>query len=177
MAFRLRFPAVVASCALLFACGDDGVSNCCSPAASPSPGATPASTSAVTPGAHTGPTEITFLVADPAPDSTLTGCQADASGCDGRIRMSFRLRSASGGPVLDAIAYLHGSNKLACWRADTGPFRLDAGVSRDVLVVFDQRDPRACGAPSEIETMKLVVEGTVETASLQEWSIHYDLRP
>jgi hypothetical protein len=91
--------------------------------------------------------------------------------------MRFRLRNPAGGPVLDAIAFLHRTNKLACWRAATGSFHLDAGVPREILVVFDQRDPGACATPSEIATMKLVVEGPVETASLQEWAIRYDLRP
>lgn len=175
MSLGVRFPAAIASCALLFACGDgDEQTPCCAPppVTSPSPVAP-----GPTPGAHTGPTEITFLAAEPAPGSTLTGCQADASGCDGRIRMRFRLRNPTGGPVLDAIGFLHGTNHLACWRGSTGPFRLEAGAASDVLVLFDQRDPRACSAPSEIATMKLVVEGTVETASLQEWAIRYDLRP
>ncbi len=128
------------------------------------------------PGAHTGPTEITFLAADPPPGATLTGCQADASGCDGRIRMRFSLRNPTGGPVLYATAFLHASNKLACWRATSPQFRLEAGVATDFTAVFDQRDP-TCFAPSEIATMKVVVEGTVEVASAQEWAVHYDLRP
>jgi hypothetical protein len=170
LAHWARFPAAVASCTLLLACGggDRVPTGCCVQV--------PVN-SGPTPGAHTGPTGITFLAAEPPPGSTLSGCQADASGCDGRIRMRFRLLNPTGGPALDAIGFLHGSNKLACWRGTTGPFRLEAGVTSDVLVVFDQRDPRACSAPSEIATMKLVVEGTVETASLQEWLVHYDLRP
>jgi hypothetical protein len=139
------------------------------------PSATPTSPPAVSPGAHTGLTEITFLAAEPPPGSTLTGCLGDASGCDGRIRMRFRLRNPTGGPVLDAIGFLHTTSLLACWRGTTGPFRLEAGAT-EVLIVFDRREP-ACFAPSEIATMKLVVEGTVEVASLQEWAIRYDLRP
>jgi hypothetical protein len=177
MAFRARFPAAAAAaCTLLLGCGDEGHTACC--VVTPPPCCVvPSDPSSVPPGAHSGPTEITFLAADPAPGSTLAGCQPDASGCDGRIRMRFRLLNRTGGPVLDAIGFLHGSNKLACWRGTTGPFRLEAGVTSELLVVFDQRDPRACVAPSEIATMKLVVEGTVETASLQEWVVHYDLRP
>jgi len=177
MAFRARFPAAVAAgCTLLLGCGGEGHTTCC--VVTPPPCCVvPSDPSSVPPGAHSGPTGITFLAADPAPGSTLTGCLPDASGCDGRIRMRFRLLNRTGGPVLDAIGFLHGSNKLACWRGTTGPFRLEAGAASDVFVVFDQRDPRACSAPSEIATMKLVVEGTVETASLQEWVVHYDLRP
>lgn len=174
MSLGVRFPAAIASCALLLACGDgeDEHTPCCAPppVTSPSPAAP-----GPTPGAHSGATEITFLAADPAPGSTLTGCRTDASGCDGRIRMRFRLRSPTGGPVLNAVAFLHAQNLLACWRATTGPFQLAAGDS-ELAFVFDQREP-ACAAPNSIETMKLVVEGTVEVASLQEWKIHYDLRP
>ncbi len=141
------------------------------------PSATPTSPPAVSPGAHTGLTEITFLAAEPPPGSTLTGCRADASGCDGRIRMRFRLRNATGGPVLDAVAFLHRTNHLACWRGTTGPLQLAAGVESDVVIVFDQRDPAACTAPSEIATMKLVVVGPVEVDSLQEWAVSYALQP
>ncbi len=162
----------MAFCALLAGCGsgEEGHTTCC---VQPTPPATP---SAANPGTHTGPTEITFLAADPPPGATLNGCQADASGCDGRIRMRFALRNPTGGPVLYATAFLHASNKLACWRSTSPPFRLEPGVTVELLAVFDQRDP-TCAAPSEIATMKLVVEGTVEVASLQEWAIHYDLRP
>jgi len=149
--------------------GEEGHTTCC---VQPSP---PADT-AVAAGAHTGPTEITFLAAEPPPGATLNGCLADASGCDGRIRMRFALRNPIGGSVLYATAFLHASNRLACWRATSGPFRLEAGVTDELLAVFDQRDP-TCFTPSEIATMKVVVEGTVEVASLQEWAIHYDLRP
>ncbi len=173
MALRARFPAAIAACTLLLGCGDEGHTTCCAI----TPCCTvPPNPSAVPPGAHSGLTEITFLAANPAPGSTLTGCQPDASGCDGRIRMRFRLLNPTGGPVLDAIGFLHGSNKLACWRGTTGPFRLEAGAATEVLIVFDQREP-LCAAPSEIANMKLVVEGTVEVASLQEWAVRYDLRP
>ena len=66
--------------------------------------------------------------------------------------------------------------RLSTRRATSGPFRLEAGAATDLTAVFDQRDP-TCSAPSEIATMKVVVEGTVEVASLQEWAVHYDLRP
>jgi hypothetical protein len=127
-------------------------------------------------GAHTGPTEITFLAAEPAPGSTIEGCGRDASGCSSRVRMRFRLLSASGGPVLDAIGYLHAMNLLACHRGATGAFELQPGVAREVEIVFDQADP-ACGVPATIANMKLVLNAPVQTASLQEWSVRYELRP
>ena len=139
------------------------------PTPSPEPGA-------VVAGAHTGPTEISFLSAEPSPGATIDGCGRDASGCRGRVRMLFRLLSASGGPVLDAIGYLHATNLLACHRGATGAFELQPGMARELEVVFDQADP-ACGVPATIANMKLVLNAPVQTASLQEWAVRYELRP
>jgi hypothetical protein len=142
----------------------------------PVPITTP-SPAAVAIGAHTGRTEITVLEAQPAPGATLSGCGRDGTGCGGRIRMRFRLRNATGGPVLDAVAFLHATTLVACWRGSTGPFRLEAGAATELSIVFDQPDTAACGAPADIATMKLVVVGPVEVDSLQEWAIRYTLLP
>jgi hypothetical protein len=131
---------------------------------------------AVVVGVHTGPTAITFLAAEPTPGATIDGCGRDASGCRGRVRMRFRLLSASGGPVLDAIGFLHATNLLACHRGAAGAFELQPGVAREVEIVFDQADP-ACGVPASIAHMKLVLNAPVQTASLQEWAVRYELRP
>ena len=154
-------------------CGDDA------PTAAPTPSPTPTPTpgpGSVVAGGHNGPTEITFLSAEPAPGSTIAGCGRDASGCSGRVQMRFRLLSAGGGPVLFATAFLHATNKIACERGTTGPFQLQPGVPTELVIVYDQPDP-ACGIPATISDMKLVVEGPVQTASLQEWAIRYELRP
>ena len=171
MPLTIRFSAMALAGLLGAACGGETTV----PMVPPSP--TPTSPLAVSPGAHTGLTQITFLAAEPAPGSTLSGCGTDASGCDGRVRMRFQLRNATGGPVLDAVAFLHGTNHLACWRGTTGPLQLAAGVASEVLIVFDQRDPAACMVPGEIATMKLAVVGPVEVDSLQEWAVSYALRP
>jgi hypothetical protein len=143
----------------------------------PTPTATPTPDTGVVVGTHTGPTEITFVAADPAPGSTIAGCGLDASGCSGRVRMRFRLLSASGGPVLDAIGFLHATNKLACYRGSTGPLDLQAGVAAEVLIVFDQPDAAACGMPATIANMKVVLNAPVQTDGLQEWAIRYEFRP
>jgi hypothetical protein len=151
-------------------CGDDSAPTVIpTPTPSPGPGA-------VVAGAHTGPTEITFLSAEPSPGATIEGCGRDASGCRGRVRMRFRLFSASGGPVLDAIGFLHATNLLACYRGATGALQLQPGAAREVEIAFDQADA-ACGVPATIANMKLVLNAPVETASLQEWAVRYELRP
>ncbi len=130
----------------------------------------------VTPGAHSGSTEIVFVSAEPAPGATIAGCGVDATGCVGRVSIRFRLLSAAGGPVLDAIGFLHATNKLACYRGSTGAFTLAPGVAKEVVVVFDAADP-ACGLPADIATMKLVLSAPAPVDALQEWAIRYSFRP
>jgi len=90
------------------------------------------------------------------------------------VRMRFRLLSASGGPVLDAIGFLHATNKIACYRGSTGPFDLQPGVPAEVLIQFDVADA-ACGMPATITDMKVVLSAPVQTDGLQEWAIRYEL--
>ena len=153
-------PAVVLG--LLTICG------ACRNTASPT-GPTPAPPAA--PSAHSGPVTITLLEATPAPGSTVTGCGAQIAGCVNRVRMRFVLSPPASGPVLHVVAYLHATNKVACLSALTGPFELQQGQSRSVELVFDRADN--CGVPVTISTMAVVVEGTVEVASRQEWTIGY----
>jgi hypothetical protein len=167
----LRLACVVAVVAT--ACGDGSP-----PGAVPLPGTSPSPPpDGVVVGPRTGPTQITFLSADPPPGSTITGCGPDAAGCSGRVRMRFRLLSASGGPVLDAIGFLHATTKLACYRGTTGRLDLEPGVPREILVAFDQPDAAACGMPATIANMKVVLNAPVQTDGLQEWAIRYELGP
>lgn len=171
---RTSGPGLALGAAALFAlgCGDGG-----QPIGGPSPPVpTPTATidAGVAVGAHTGPTQITFLAAEPAPGSTIAGCGTNASGCSGRVRMRFRLLSATGGPVLDAIGFLHATNKIACYRGSTGPLDLQPGVPAEVLIVFDEPDA-ACGVPATITNMKVVLSAPVQTDGLQEWGIRYEL--
>ena len=161
--------------AFSLSCVDHSPTAAPAPSPAPTPTPTPGPGSVVA-GGHSGPTEITFLSAEPVPGSTITGCGRDASGCSGRVQMRFRLLSAGGGPVLFATAFLHATNKIACERGTTGPFQLQAGVPTELVIVYDQPDS-ACGVPATISDMKLVVEGPIQTASLQEWAIRYELRP
>jgi hypothetical protein len=171
---RSRGPSLVLAALLAHGCEDGGTSVVV-PTPVPSPSPTPVGGAVV--GPHTGPTEITFLSAEPPPGTTITGCGANAGGCSGRVRMRFRLLSAGGGPVLDAIGFLHATNKLACYRGSTGPLDLRPGVPTEVLIVFDQPDAAACGIPATIANMKVVLSAPVQTDGLQEWAIAYELRP
>jgi hypothetical protein len=157
---------------LVVACGENA-----GPVAPPTPAPIPTpGPGDVVVGAHTGPTEITFVAAEPPPGSTIAGCGANAGGCSGRVRMRFRLLSATGGPVLAAIGFLHATTKLACYRGSTGPLDLQPGVPAEVLIVFDQPDA-ACGVPATVANMKVVLNAPVQTDGLQEWAIRYELRP
>jgi hypothetical protein len=162
--------------ALLLAAGcGDGPAPIVTPTPTPSP--TPPPVTEVVVGPRTGPTEITFLAAEPPPGSTITGCGANAAGCSGRVRMRFRLLSSSGGPVLDAIGFLHATNKVACYRGTTGPLELRAGVPAEVVIVFDQPDAGACAMPASIANMKVVLSAPIQTDGLQEWGVRYEFRP
>ncbi len=163
-----------ASLLLSTGCGDATPTVVTTPSPLPT-GMTPPPTSVVV-GPATGPTAIAFVSADPAPGSTIEGCGARASGCAGRVRMRFRLLSAVGGPVLNAIGYLHATNQLACYRGSTGGFNLASGVSSEIEMVFDGFDD-ACGMPATIATMKVVLSAPIQTDGLQEWGIRYELRP
>jgi hypothetical protein len=157
-------------------CGDG------TPTVVPTPTPTPVPTPTATPdtgvvvGPHTGPTEITFVSANPPPGSTIAGCGSKASGCSGRVRMRFRLLSASGGPVLNAIGFLHATNQLACYRGSTDRLDLAPGVPYEIEIVFDEADD-TCGMPATIATMKVVLNAPGQTDGLQEWGIRYELRP
>jgi len=157
-------------------CGD-GAPPTVVPTPTPAPVPAPAPGTEVVVGPHTGPTQITFLAAEPSPGSTIAGCGKDAAGCSGRVRMRFRLLSASGGPVLDAIGFLHATTKLACYRGSTGPIELPAGVPAEVVIAFDQPDAGACAMPATIANMKVVLNAPGQTEGLQEWAIRYELRP
>jgi hypothetical protein len=174
----MRPSSLVAALCLLTLPGvgcEDGAHPIVLPTPSPTPTSTPAT--GVVVGPRTGPTEISFVSADPVPGSTIAGCGANAGGCAGRVRMRFRLLSAAGGPVLDAIGFLHATTQLACFRGSTGALDLRPGVPTEVVIVFEQPDAAACGVPATIATMKVVLNAPVQTDGLQEWAVRYELRP
>lgn len=129
----------------------------------------------VVPGSATGPTRITFVSADPRPGTTVSGCGNDVRGCPGRVRMVFRLAPSGTGPVLRFVVFLHAASQQACFVASTGPLSLRAGEETSLQVVLDPSD--ACLAPLEITDLAANLEGSVEVASRQEWTIGYTFAP
>ncbi len=128
------------------------------------------------PGPHTGLVAIDYTGANVAPGSTIAGCGPTLSGCAGRLRLSFRLRSASAGPVLFTAATLHGVNKVACLSASGGAFSIGANAVVPLDLVFDQVNAQ-CGLPFEVTDMAVVVEGTIEVESRQEFTVRYRFSP
>ena len=160
--FLARAIALAAAVALLApGCGNER-----SPT-SPSPPSPPP----IVAGIRSGPVVIAFVDATPVPGSTIAGCGGLIAGCANRLRMQFTLAPAQSGSVLYVAAFLHATNKIACLSALTGPMELVAGQSRPVEIVFDRAD--ACGVPLTIASMAVVVEGTVQVASRQEWTVAY----
>lgn len=127
------------------------------------------------PVAHQGPLDIAFVSASSAPGSTISGCGPLIAGCAGRLRITYRLRSTQAGSALFARGFLYGTNQLACLKGRLGSFPIPAGQDVPVEIVFDQPDD--CGTPLTIRAMALNIEGTVEIATRQEWTISYLFLP
>lgn len=161
-----RWLAVILAVACLASCDDHPTTPTPSP---PDPNEPVA-------GPRTGPVLIEYAGASVAPGSTIAGCGPTITGCAGRLRLSFRLRSAGAGTVLFTGATLHGANKVACLSARGGGFQLAANTTFPVDLVFDEVNP-ACGLPFESLDMGVSVEGTVEVASRQEFGIRYRFAP
>jgi hypothetical protein len=164
-AVRLSAAAVAVACTL--SCGHS---------TAPSPVPAPIDPNAPIPGAHTGPVAIEYVGANLAPGSTIAGCGPSIAGCAGRLRLSFRLRSAAAGPVLRTGATLHGANKTACLSASGDGFSLAANSTVTIDLVLDQVNP-ACALPFDGSDLAVNVEGTVEVASRQEFGIRYRFTP
>jgi len=89
--------------------------------------------------------------------------------------MVFRLAPSGTGPVLRFVVFLHSASKRACFVASTGPLSLRAGEETAIQVVLDPSDD--CLTPLAITDLAANVEGTIEVASRQEWTIGYTFAP
>jgi hypothetical protein len=149
------------------------VSGCGSQSTAPSPPDEP--NLQVIPVESTGPVRISFLSANIAPGSIVAGCGSLIEGCAGKLRMTFRLDAPADGPVLYARVYLHATNLVACLWGETAPFSVQARAASVVEISLDRAD--RCGTPTTMVTMAVVVEGPVQVASRQTWSLRYAFAP
>jgi hypothetical protein len=149
------------------------LSGCGSQSTAPSPLADP--NLQVTPIDSSGPVRLSFLFANITPGGVIPGCGSLIEGCAGRLRMTFRLDPASDGPVLYTRVYLHATNLVACLWGETPPFNVQARAPSLVDILFERAD--RCGTPTTMATMAMVVEGPVQIASRQTWSLRYVFAP
>jgi hypothetical protein len=156
--------------ALLAACGSETPMAAFPHGPAPTPDATQ-----VVPGLATGPTQIVFVSADPPPGSAVSGCGTLATGCPGRVRMIFRVMPAATGTVLRFVVALNSTAKRTCFLASTAPFAVRASEAQALQVVLDPSD--ACAVPFSITDLSANLEGSVDLASRQEWSIGYTFAP
>ena len=92
--------------------------------------------------------------------------------------MTFRVEPTGSGSVLFYRAFLHATDKTGCLIAPAAGGALQAGMARTVEVVFDEPDTSGrCRTPLDLRDLAFGVEGTVEVASRQEWSLSYRLSP
>ena len=150
---------------LLAACGGPGTA--------PSPPIDP--NLQVTPLDSNGPVRISFVSANMTPGTVVAGCGSLIEGCADRLRMTFRLDPPSDGPVLYARVYLHATNLIACLWGETPSFTMQARTSSVIEIPLERAD--RCGTPATVATMAVVVEGPVQIASRQTWSLHYVFAP
>jgi hypothetical protein len=116
-----------------------------------------------------------FVDSSVAPGGTLVGCGSLIAGCKGKLRMVFDLLPQSAGHALYLRAYVHAANQIACLWGETGSFDLRAGVRARLEISFDNAD--RCATPVTVVAMDAIVEGPVEVASRQEWTLSYEFAP
>ena len=89
------------------------------------------------------------------------------------MTITFDLEPSASGHVLYVVGFLHSLDLRACHVARLEPLELEGGRTRRITLAFE---PLGC-PPHDIATMAVVVEGSVEVASRQEWSVRYQFRP
>jgi len=139
------------------------------------PAPTPDPKTQVVPTKGAGPVQLRFVESSIAPGSTVGGCGSMIEGCKGRLRMAFNLLPQSAGHVLYLRVYIHATNQIACLWGETSSFDLRAGVVARVEVSLNNAD--RCGTPVTLVSMDGIVEGPVEVASRQEWTLNYVFAP
>jgi hypothetical protein len=159
---KVRMTAALLALPLLCACGNDGVTL--------PPVTNPPANNTVVPINASGPVRVSFAGANVAPGSILNGCGPMIAGCQGRLRMAFDLVPQQSGPVLGVSVYMH-APQIACLWGRSPSFNVTAGATVHVEIPLDNAD--ACATPLMATSMDVVVDGPVQIASRQEFTVNY----
>lgn len=135
---------------------------------------TPDPRNAVVPMNGFGPVRISFAGANVAPGSLLSGCGPLIAGCKDRLRIGFDLVPQQSGPVLGVSLYMH-APQIACLWGRSAPFTVTAGAPVHLEIPLDHAD--VCATPLTATSMDVIVDGPVQIASRQEFTVHYDFVP
>ena len=149
------------------------LSACAEPRSPLSPIPTPDPGTTVVPMNGSGLVRISFAGANVAPGSILQGCGPMIAGCQGRLRMAFDLMPQQSGPVLGVSVYMH-APQIACLWGRSPSFALAAGTPVHVEIPLDNADNAAvCATPLMATSMDVIVDGPIQIASRQEFTIRY----
>jgi len=151
----------------------------------PTPQPTPDPSRLVTPTATSGPGQILFVNADPAPGSVISGCGADLY-CPQTVGMNFDVRptvdigSANSGRDLYLAAFLYSGTRLCLSaRGNSLPFLLPAGQTQRVGVAFFT--DHGCVPPVSVDGMVAALYESVGGSSLlqfrQDWRLTFAFNP
>ena len=152
------------------------------PAAAPSPSPSPTpDPRSVVPLTNTGPGQIVFVAADPAPGTTFVGC-AGTGTCASRLQMAFRVRvdSTEYREYSFAVALYDATDRLCLWNGipavSVGFLRWPSGVFQDVVLDFQR--PVTCALPFTATEMLADVQGWLNGANSrsvvqQRWRLSY----
>jgi hypothetical protein len=164
MVVRL-FCKAVAGAALTVACGSS------TPA---TPSFNPA---AVVPTSGYGPVQISFLSATPPPGSTISGCGANPMGCQGRVSMTFLLRSNASGHLRSGAVYLFDANGIdGCFGMNLSPTDLAVGTGVVTTVRADIVN-QFCPMPLVIDRMVFTIYDEASLRSAQGFQVRYVFLP
>jgi len=132
---------------------------------------------AVVPSSSYGPVQISFLSATPAPGSTISGCGPNPTGCQGRLSMTFLLRSNISGHVRSGAVYLYNAYGLdGCLGMNILPTDLVAGTGVVTTVRVDIAN-EFCPMPLVINRMVFTIYDEGPLRSAQGFQVRYLFLP
>jgi len=133
--------------------------------------------SAVVPTSSSGPVQISFLGANPPPGSTISGCGANPTGCQGRLSMTFRLRSNASGHLRAGAVYLFDATGIdGCLGMMVSPTDLTASASVETTVRVDIAN-QFCPMPLVVDRMVFTIYDEASLRSEQRFELNYSFLP